>query len=267
MNKIKLDKLEYHLTNSCNLSCDSCSHYTNILKGNFKQPEELEKHLLEWSKILNIREFHIMGGEPFLNKNIHKFCQISKKILPKSIISIYTNGLLLSKIKNLNNILEYLLQNKIQIKLSIHSVQQEYIDELKPNLEILKYWESLGIKIIKIDSVNNWTKRYNTNIDGTISPFKDNDAKKSWEICPAKYCANLIDDKIYKCAPLAYLSYLKEAKKTSSEFDEYLKYKPISYNQPIEEIKLFFEKNNQFESFCNMCPSKKSIIENKKIYE
>jgi MoaA/NifB/PqqE/SkfB family radical SAM enzyme len=54
--KITIPILEYHLTNSCNLACESCSHYTNILKGNTKKPSDLEEHLLSWSKILDIKQ-------------------------------------------------------------------------------------------------------------------------------------------------------------------------------------------------------------------
>jgi hypothetical protein len=186
--------------------------------------------------------------------------------LPKTDIYVYTNGLLINKIKNIDNILESLIKNRIQIKLSIHSNLDEYINQLKPNLDILKTWESLGIKVIKTDSINNWTKRYNTNIDGTISPFKDNNPNESWNICPCKYCAILIDDKIYKCAPLAYLSHMKNSGKTTADFDSYLGYKPISYSQSAEEIKLFFENNSKPESFCSMCPSEKIVIKNKSIW-
>lgn len=262
MIKINIPLLEYHLTNSCNLSCESCSHYSNIIKGQAKNPEELKEHLYEWSKLLDISEFHIMGGEPLLNKNIDEFCYITRKILPTKTISIFTNGLLIHKNQN---ILQALINNKIQIKLSIHSKSVEYANKLKPNLDIIHYWESMGIKIIKQNSITSWTKRYNTNTDGTISPFKDNNPDESWRICRAKYCANLVGDKIYKCPALAYLSYVKNSGRTTADFDPYLEYKPISYSQPFEEIKLFFENNSKPESFCSMCPSKKITIKNKSI--
>jgi MoaA/NifB/PqqE/SkfB family radical SAM enzyme len=263
--KITIPILEYHLTNSCNLACESCSHYTNILKGNTKKPSDLEEHLLSWSKILDIKQFNILGGEPFLNKNIGEFCFIARSILPNSKILIYTNGLLLDKIKNIDAILQNIINNKIDIQVTIHSTSKNYSDDLKPNLEIFKYWKSLGINVMYKDGVTNWTKRYHTNIDGTISPFQDNDQEKSWNICPCKYCAILIDDKIYKCAPLAYLPEMKEINKTTPEFDQYLKYKPISYSESIEKIQEFFNRNYKSESFCSMCPSQTIKIKNKPI--
>jgi organic radical activating enzyme len=263
--KIKIPILEYHLTNSCNLACESCSHYTNILKGHTKQPSDLEGHLLAWSKILEINQFNILGGEPFINKHIDTFCFVVRKILPNTKIVIYTNGLLINKIKNRDTILQSLIDNKIDIQTTIHGTSRNYTDDLKPNLEILRYWKSLGVNVSHKDGVTNWTKRYHTNTDGTISPFQDDDQEKSWNICPCKYCAILIDDKIYKCAPLAYLPQMKEINKTTPEFEQYLKYKPISYAEPIESIQEFFSRNYKSESFCKMCPSEVIKIKNKPI--
>jgi hypothetical protein len=199
------------------------------------------------------------------NKNIGEFCFIARRILSNSKILIYTIGLLLNKIKNIDVILQSLIENRIDIQVTIHSISKNYSEELNPNLEILRYWKSLGLNIIKRDGVTNWTKRYHTNADGTISPFKDNDQEKSWNICPCKYCAILIDDKIYKCAPLAYLPQMKEINKTTPEFDQYLTYKPISYSDPIEKIQEFFDRNYKSESFCTMCPSEAIKIKNKPI--
>jgi MoaA/NifB/PqqE/SkfB family radical SAM enzyme len=265
LSKITVPILEYHLTNSCNLSCESCSHYTNVLKGNFKEPQDLEKNLSAWSKIISIDRFDILGGEPFLNKHIDNFCTIARRVLPSSSISVITNGLLLDKIKNIDQILQTLIENDITITVSMHSTKKEYLDSFKNNLNLLNNWKNLGLNIKIYESVTNWTKRYHTNTDGMISPFQDNNSEESWNICPCKYHTMLIEDKIYKCAPLAYLKHMKEIEKITPEFDPYLKYQPISHTQPLEEIELFFEKNYKPESWCGMCPAKTIYIRNKKI--
>jgi hypothetical protein len=58
---------------------------------------------------------------------------------------------------------------------------------------------------------------------------------------------------------------MEEIKRTTPEFDPYLKYQPISHTQPLEEIELFFEKNYKPENWCGMCSSKTIYIRNKKI--
>ena len=58
--KINLERLEVHATNSCNLSCQGCSHYTNVLKGGTITPEKLKQDLTPWSKYLDITNFAIL---------------------------------------------------------------------------------------------------------------------------------------------------------------------------------------------------------------
>jgi organic radical activating enzyme len=264
MLKIKIQKLEYHLTNSCNLSCSGCSHYSNLIKGNTKTPEEFEQNLRAWSEFIEIERFNFLGGEPLINRRILEFCDKAREVLPESVISIFTNGLLIEKMSE-----EYVLnfkKNRIQIQLTYHSFEPSYRKLIEPNIKILKLWSDLGIKVDYKDGVKNWTKRYVSNEDGTISPFNDKAPEKSWNICSCKYATTLVDDKIYKCAPIAYLQYVKEAKKTSPDFDKYLEmYSPISYKDSPNTIRAFFEKNFSPESVCAMCPSKSIKIRNKTI--
>jgi organic radical activating enzyme len=265
MSKIKIQKLEYHLTNSCNLSCSGCSHYSNIIKGNTTSPDNFKKNLQPWSELVEIDRFNFLGGEPLINKKILDFCNVARETLPKSIISIFTNGLLIEKMSK--EYAENFSKNKIQIQLTYHSFDSEYKKLIEPNIKILKSWTTnFGINVIYKDGVNNWTKRYISNEDGTISPFNDNDPEKSWSICSCKYATTLVDDKIYKCAPIAYLQYVKEANKTSPDFDKYLeKYEPVSHTDPKDKINAFFEKNFKPEFICGMCPSKSIKIRNKTI--
>lgn len=266
MSKIKIPRLEYHVTNSCNLSCEGCSHYTNILKGHTKDPEDLDVNLGAWSKILEIPEFNLLGGEPFINKKLLSFCEVARKHLEDCNIVIYTNGLLLEKIPDVDFYGSVLAKYNIQIQLTYHSLNSEYRQSIQKNIDILKSWtKNYKIKITYKDGVTSWTKRYKNNEDGTISPFDHKDPDKSWEICTCKYCPMLIEDKIYKCAPIAYLPYMKSVNKTSPEFDQYLNYQPISHKDSIEKINAFFNKNFQPEDICNMCPSKAIRIKNKKI--
>jgi organic radical activating enzyme len=266
MSKIKIQKLEYHLTNSCNLSCSGCSHYSNLIKGNTQNTEDFSQNLNSWSRYLDIDRFNFLGGEPFINKKILQFCDIARETLKDSEISIFTNGLLLEKI-NAKEYAENFRRNKIQIQMTYHSFDKEYKEKIKYNIGILKAWsEDYNIRVTYKDGVNNWTKRYIQNQDGTISPFNDNNPSKSWEVCSCKYATTMVDDRIYKCAPIAYLSYVKEAGKLSPDFDKYLdSYKPISHKDSADKIKAFFDENFKPEFTCGMCPAKSIKFKNKTI--
>jgi hypothetical protein len=263
---ISIPRLEYHVTNTCNLSCQNCNHYTNVLKGRTKQPQDLDEHLGAWVKYLDIADFNLMGGEPFINRSLLSFCEIARKHLSHSNIVIFTNGLLLSKLPNPDDYGRQLAEHSIQVKVTQHSIQPDYMVELTKSLDVLQSWQKrYGVKFTIKDGVSLWTIRYRDNNDGTISPFNDRQFQKSWEICTCRNSPQLVGDRIYKCPQLAYLPDMKSAKMTTVEFEPYLAYEPISHKDSVEKIELFFAKNFQPETFCGMCPSQTLSISNKKI--
>tara|TARA_Y100000593_G_scaffold11669_1_gene21259 strand:- start:1570 stop:2373 length:804 start_codon:yes stop_codon:yes gene_type:complete len=260
--KIKLERLEVHATNSCNLSCQGCSHYTNVLKRGSITPQKLEEDLYPWSELLSIENFAILGGEPLLNKQLPELLDTARKILPRSSLSITTNALLVNNVDQ-QNLLESLLRNKVLVRISIHSVNKDYISKIDPCIKTFKKWEKLGLSINIEDYVTNWSSRY---IDGDlIEPYEDENPQESWNICRSKFCTILLDGHIHKCAAIAFLPLMKKEGRTSPKFDEYLKYKPIHHSDHEEDINSFFKKNEKSESICNMCPSKVIKIRNKSI--
>jgi hypothetical protein len=100
--KTTLNNLDYHITEHCNLNCASCSHFSNLAKEEFADFETFERDMKQIAKIFNkdITSFCLLGGEPLLNPDIKKFLIAARAILPQSLISIITNGILLPKMSN-----------------------------------------------------------------------------------------------------------------------------------------------------------------------
>lgn len=264
--RISIPRLEYHVTHSCNLACQSCNHYTNILKGRTKSPEDLDENLKAWAQYLDVADFNLMGGEPFINRSLLLFCEIARKHLSSSAIVIFTNGLLLSKLPNPDEYGKCFAALEIKVKVTQHSTQSEYMVELEKSLNLLRDWNRrYNVQFVIKDGVSSWTMRYLEKNDGTIAPFADQQFEQSWTNCICRNSPQLIEDKIYKCPQLAYLPDLKAAKKTAAEFDPYLTYEPISHRDSPEKIAAFFAKNFQPETFCGMCPTQALPIRNKKI--
>lgn len=259
--KICVDLLEYHVTKSCNLTCASCNHYTHILKGYNKKPKELDFDLANWAPRLDVRTFHLMGGEPFVHKQLLAFCEIVRKHLATTEIFIYTNGLLIDRMPDLDLLGRRLSECNVGIKLTVHSQNAVYQQQIQKVYDILKNWEtSYGLSVIVRDQSNSWTRRYFEDTNGVISPFNDKRPRQSWNCCICRTSRQLVDGKIYKCPQIAYLPYMKKLNKTSPAFDRYLSYVPISYNATYSELKKFFHVANNAEFVCGMCPASHEYI-------
>lgn len=137
-NKPILKYIETHITDKCNLRCNGCSHFSNIFEKDEISYIDFEKSIRDLEKTFDVLVIRLMGGEPLLNKNLHKYINLTRKLFPKSTIFLVTNGLLLPfisqetiqtivknnviinislyepTIKNINKIEEFLLQNHIQ---------------------------------------------------------------------------------------------------------------------------------------------------------
>ena len=65
-------KLEFHVTDKCNLNCVGCSHFAPIYRNYEDCNADVDEFFLDVKqlslKFENILTFRLMGGEPFLNK-------------------------------------------------------------------------------------------------------------------------------------------------------------------------------------------------------
>lgn len=95
-----LGYFEYHVSWNCNLKCKGCSHYSNLLRTPlFGDYNSYYHNLLRLKELFsNVETIRLMGGEPFLNKEIGEFIRKTKKIFPDTDLRIVTNGLLIPKV-------------------------------------------------------------------------------------------------------------------------------------------------------------------------
>jgi hypothetical protein len=256
---LNIDSLEIHAAHICNLFCESCSHFSNSKHKGFISLIQAEDWISIWSKKINPKKFRIVGGEPTLNPNLIDFIKICRKYFTNSTIDLVTNGFFLHKHPDLPKILSDL---NIDLWLSVHDDSQEYNEKIKHVLNLINSWnKNFKFNYFILTDNNRWTKRYN-GYGESILPFKDNDAKKSWEICPAKKAVQLFDNKLWKCSPITYLTLQKEKyPNLSSQWDLYLKYKPLDINCSDKELISFFSKKE--EEICTMCPSTRIFFKKK----
>lgn len=249
-----------HITHNCNLTCESCSDFTNVGHSKMLSIDECKMWMSNWNERIEPEEFIIIGGEPTLHKNLIDIIFLSKKMWKNSKIKLTTNGFFLHNHPELPKVLK---ECDAILSISIHDNSEDYLKKIENNLRMCKEWKEKYDLKIKLDkSFEDWKiiyKGYGQN----ITPFEDNNPQLSWDNCFMDgMCFQLYEGKIWKCPPLAYLSLQKEkyGNLLSPKWDPYLKYKPLEPNCSDDAIVEFF--NRKSESVCGMCPTKK-IIRNK----
>lgn len=248
---IPVPHLEWHITHSCNFTCQGCGHYTN---DGYKQNIDLETlrdWYLLWNKKIRPSELSMLGGEPFLNKDIVNIIYMTKdvwNIQDDQEYEIVSNGLLFDRIEGLS---EAMIDTDCILTITKHSQEKNYLRLFD---KAIKSIEESRIKYRIYDMTEEWLKPY----DGygkTIEPICSDDYKSSWDHCPTgQQNFTLENGKIYKCSSLAYLPMQKRkyGDELSSKWDPYLKYKPLLPTDTQLDVLEFFIRSA--EPVCSMCP-------------
>jgi hypothetical protein len=246
-----------HVTHACNLTCDSCSHYSNHNHHGHLTLAEAEQWIGLWSRRLAVAEFHLLGGEPTIHPDLPGFVTLARQHWPDAFIRIRTNGFFLHRHPGLPALLA--ADGRAAISVAVHHDSAEYRAHLQPIFDLLGRWQrDFGVQIDVDQSFANWTQRYR-GFGATMEPFEDAAPRASWEICPARLCKQLFEGKIYKCAPLAYLKMQKAKYDLSSKWDFYLGYRGLDPSCSDRELDAFIAKEE--EPYCAMCSARRRPLD------
>jgi hypothetical protein len=251
------DRLEIHAAHACNLTCESCSHFSNGGHKGILSLEDAEEWMKLWNRRIEPKTFRILGGEPTLNPNLTELIYLTRPCWPSSKITLVTNGLLLNRHPKLPMALEAC---NVDLSVSIHGYSAEYNRKTREIAQLLQSWQDqYKFSAAFFDSYYGWTRRHK-GIGQFVMPYEDNSPLKSWADCPARECRQLFRRKLWKCPSIAYLKLHKERyPKLDAVWNEYLAYEGLDPTCSDEELEAFLLK--QEEPICGMCPTKREKFE------
>ena len=247
----QIPNLEIHVAHTCNLSCESCSHYSNHGHAGILSPQAADHWMSQWSNRVKPGIFSLLGGEPTVNQRLAEFIPLSRKHWPDTNLQLVTNGFFLHRHPELPKVLQ--ADPNVRLSLSIHHDSAAYRAKLIPILALLVKWKrDYGIRVDLRPSFKTWTRRYH-GYGSSMEPFEDEQPRKSWEYCHARYCKQLFQGKLWKCPPLAYLDLQNAKYPLSSRWAPYLNYTPLAPDCSDEELDAFIDLED--EPYCGMCPA------------
>ena len=123
--KIKIKKLQIWTGEICTLRCKNCSQLFPYIKPqipiyDINSVIEYTKNLMKYCEI---ESFHIIGGEPFLNKEIWKLVEFVCNQEHKNINKIISNGTILPEKRTMEILAKY--KNDIIINISEYKCAEE----------------------------------------------------------------------------------------------------------------------------------------------
>lgn len=185
----KLPRLEVHIVDHCNLNCRGCTHFCSLADEKFLDIDVYEKDLKEIVKKINFNEIKLLGGEPLLHPQIHKFILKTREICPNIKILLTTNCILLKSATD-----EFWSAMK---KADAMFQLTKYPPMNAQFCEILDLVDSKGIVIDGVHVANKFWL--------TKNPNGDSCAVKVYKNCPSAYCRQYRNSRLYICPDACYM--------------------------------------------------------------
>lgn len=95
-NSNKLNLIEFHIVEHCNLNCKSCMHFSPLAGESFIKITDFKNDVKQMLKITkgNVDTINLLGGEPLLHPELLRILKITRQYFQNSEIRLVSNGLL-----------------------------------------------------------------------------------------------------------------------------------------------------------------------------
>lgn len=128
-----VQKLEFYITNVCNLSCPNCNRFNDHAFRGHQLWSDYERDYEEWGRKLEVPGLVILGGEPLLNPTILDWIRGLNRCFDQNV-QVLTNGTRLNKTPGLYEALaefqaDHHWSNWIGLSVHNRSDLDRYLDE------------------------------------------------------------------------------------------------------------------------------------------
>jgi hypothetical protein len=105
VNKHTFSKIEFYITNVCNLTCEGCNRFNNYNFAGWQRWSDYESTYEKWADYINIEHMVLLGGEPLLNPDIIDWIRGLNRVFHTNV-QILSNGTRINQVKGLYEALQ-----------------------------------------------------------------------------------------------------------------------------------------------------------------
>lgn len=281
--KIKIPKVEFYITNVCNLTCSRCNRFNDHAFKGWQKWSDYEQPYKNWSEKIQIDQLVILGGEPLLNPSICQWIAGINSIFQKGV-QVLTNGTRLNKTPGFYEAIQNCsaLGQSNWVGISVHNSNEIewYLNEVNTFLKGKLTWQdtnAVGADYYVSDqngvSVGIWLQDYFTNSavhrlsNGQLGLY-NNDPREAHAVCSfAQFkCYHFIRGKLYKCGPVALFPEFDQQfalDLLDSDRELINSYHPLSIEEFDDRgVKFLSEIDNAIPQ-CKFCPCNTDIKQEK----
>ena len=220
--KYHLDKLEFYITNVCNLTCSNCNRYNNFHFRGWAAWDDYADNLRQWAEKIHVQKPVILGGEPLLNRDIVKWVRGLQELWPNSFaVQIQSNGTRIDRVPGLYEELANGKDNWIGVSIHDQADKEELFARIKNFLQgeikitqdsnspvgsAYQFEDSNRVQVHVWNNDTFGTSNISRTPDGKYTVMRS-DPDRAHENCSFRKWKNYhwINGRIYKCGPVALM--------------------------------------------------------------
>jgi len=254
INAFKLQRLDFMVAYSCNISCAGCISISDIKRSGIEPVDQLVDSINKWKLLVNPEIVSIFGGEPCLHPKLQDICSEIRTAWPNAIIRLITNGYLLDRFDS-SVWFEF---SPFEMQVSIHRKDHELLvnNRIKNILNHRRPWKVTTQGGADSHRQITWTHDnfvvYKSIFSDFVPPYKKvenkflpwySDPEKAHKICGSPNTPILYKGKLYKCPAVANIIDI-----TNENWFDYI---GVDCADGLEE---FVKNIGVPESVCGQCP-------------
>lgn len=264
-----ITKVEFYITNVCNLTCHRCNRFNDFDFKGWQRWSDYESVYEAWSRYLDIEQIVVLGGEPLLNPTLVDWIRGLHSIWHRNV-QILSNGTRLNAVKGLRQVL---CDKLAWLGISWHNTDELdvlrdiMIEFLGPDCKELQGKEnnSAGAHFVfmsqKYDlTIPVWIQNeFTTSAIRPDRSLHDNDPVAAHNACGFARYKNyhFIHGRLYKCGPMGLLpEFDQQLGLNISESDRelLLSYRPLTLDSIEQDGDRFFATLDDPLPQCKFCP-------------
>lgn len=189
--QLNINHIDYVVCESCSLKCRDCSN----LMQYYKHPQlvDINRYEKAFDRFLGVMDYvseiYLLGGEPFLNKEIYKIIDRYHNHPKAGGITIFTNG----TIKPDARTIQSMQRSNVLVQISDYNIRQQKSEEIG--------------KLLKDNGVRNVVKKYEewTDLGGIEKrQYPEEKLQNNYEVCFWKKNYTMLRGRVFNCPRSAH---------------------------------------------------------------
>lgn len=234
---LNFPRVQFVVTSACSLKCRDCISLMQYYERPGNSDIELYKSGFDRlvNCVSNIFDLRILGGEPFINRDMYKIIEWYHDSDKIKMISVFTNGTIIPN----GNCMDQLKREKVRVHISDYGFNREKI------LKLEAAFDEKGIKYY-VQPYDFWQDA------GNLLKRNYSEERKTYlfERCYERECFSYFDGKLYHCPRAAHGINIGAMPDIKDEYVDLMD-KSITDGEILEQLR--FQRSRNYIDACDYC--------------